>query len=183
MRKTKVLFITFLFTISVYSGIFFVNAHGSINNSSAKPFISLPNVSWPHANWSLPSSEYGLYNQAFPEYNLQLAINDKLPRETFNTWKIPPTWKRFLYKFRKSIEYLSINLQGTVFLTAHQHGLGVSPATDIPVNATIVAEYVPLRKAVFSGIVPYYGQSLINTPLPKIWMEVLEISNPNFHAW
>ena len=51
--------------------------------------------------------------------------------------------------------------------------------SDIPVGATIVAEYVPLLRAVKDGVVPVYGEPAYDAgyTLPSPWRRALHMKS------
>jgi hypothetical protein len=114
-------------------------------------------------------------------------MNNRL-RGGFNHWTLPAAWVPYLQSSQKPIlpyftskrGFLFITLQGTVYLysTLSQSGWPIHPFADIPPDATIVAEYVPLSPAVKEGIVPVYnGQPFTSgMTLPPIWKQVTHLS-------
>lgn len=148
-----------------------------------------------HVSWVEPARHSG---RLWPIYNLSLSLNHHLsfPAEPFNHWTFPTTWAPYLEwnqlsypnpvissstsSFSSSRGYLFITLQGTVYLYSHisQSAWPIHPFADIPPEATIVAEYVPLAPAVKHGILPVYdGQPLVpGMALPPIWRSVTHLT-------
>lgn len=140
-------------------------------NTTSKSTQSTANPGpWPEVNWVLTNSLMKQENWG-TEYNLNLAMNHWLSGKKYSyaDWHLPPKWKPYLFKNEHYITQKSgpallnnptlfITLQGTVYERFGVAGRfwGVPAADDIPADATIVAEFVPLKPAVEAGIIPVY---------------------------
>lgn len=174
-------------------------SNGTISNnnapgntiSSRDPFASTTVGAWPDADWVLTDALMK-QKQWITLYNQNLSINQRIygPQYDYEYWQIPPKWTPYLYKNEKwtnthplelNHPTLFITLQGTVFLkqgTAARDWPPIS-ATDIPPDATIVAEFVPVKKAVEAGIIPVHHSqpqvdSVSNTVLEVLGMNEAE---------
>lgn len=138
-----------------------------------------PSITWPSMQWVMLNKVPEYYNRFLPIYS-----NIKLNSEPFsnpssynvNDWHIPSRWKPYLYKNVKGAEskVLCITLQGTVFLKPGLAGRDWEPIAmaDIPNDAQILAECVPLKPAVEAGIVPvYHCEALYDIPFPEPWQK------------
>ena len=114
-------------------------------------------------------------------------------RDPFNQWQLPPEWHPYLLKNEKIVHptpqnaqkvplTLYITLQGTVFLYPQTYSgtiwLGHNAyIADIP-PTTIVAEFVPLKPAVFAGVIPISGDepSGVNGYTDPLWEKTLYMS-------
>lgn len=80
---------------------------------------------------------------------------------------------------------LFITLQGTVFLKHGTAGRGWPPlsAADIPPDATLVAEFVPVKKAVEAGIIPvYHSLPVVDVPPPAALLRILGMSQAAYES-
>ncbi|KKC30499.1 hypothetical protein QTP99_00640 [Caldanaerobacter subterraneus KAk] len=109
---------------------------------------------------------------------------------SFDDWKLPKVWQKYIYSQDDKIDPTSINndsndkflyitLQGVVFLYSPPDGRYWPPVPmfgDIPPGSVIVAQHVPIKPAVESGIIPvYHGQAFIKGyPLPEEWKRALK---------
>jgi hypothetical protein len=144
----------------------------------------------------LPTSE--LASHPWPLYNDVSPLN-QFPntwhgQDPFNDWKVPPKWIPYIYKNeRKITKYLPtikkklpltlyITLQGTVFLypqtVSGTQWIGSNAYIDDIPPSTIIAEFVPLKAAVNSGIIPVSNDepSGINGYVAIAWENVLHMS-------
>lgn len=149
------------------------------SNSTALPTGS----PWPQVDWILTDTLM-VQKKWVTEYNDTLSINLGVYGEKFMyaDWHLPPKWAPYLYKnehwvnqagqpVRLNNPTLFITLQGTVFLKTGTAGRYWPPlsATDIPPDATIVAEFVPLKPAVKAGIIPvYHSFPQVDTVEPEV---------------
>ncbi|UZQ83426.1 hypothetical protein [Thermoanaerobacter sp. RKWS2] len=109
---------------------------------------------------------------------------------SFDDWKLPKVWQKYIYSQDDKTDPTSINndsndnflyitLQGVVFLYSPPDGRYWPPVPmfgDIPPGSVIVAQHVPIKPAVESGIIPvYHGQAFIKGyPLPEEWKRALK---------
>jgi hypothetical protein len=124
---------------------------------------------WPTAGWIL-TDDWMKKKKWLTEYNGDLSINSGVygPNYTYENWHLPPKWAPYVFKNESWVrgshplelnrKTLFITLQGTVYLKFGVAGRDWPPqsAADIPPDATIVAEFVPVRKAVQAGIIPVF---------------------------
>jgi len=139
-------------------------------NSSTSTKTTVKDNPVPDANWVLTDT---LVKQTkwFTQYNQNLSINHGVYGKTVEYWhwQLPSTWQPYLYKNEHYItpktgpvylnhQTLFITLQGTVYLKEGIAGRYWPPFSpmDIPPDATIVAEFVPLKPAVKAGIIPVF---------------------------
>ncbi|QSO46079.1 hypothetical protein [Alicyclobacillus mengziensis] len=132
------------------------------------------------------------------EYNQPLPINQGVYGKTsmYANWHLPPKWASYLYKNEHWVNQsgmpmelnnktLFITLQGTVYLkmgTAGRDWPSLS-AADIPPDATIVAEFVPLKPAIEAGIIPVY-QSLPQVGIAKPFvLKVLGMTQKEYQTY
>lgn len=108
----------------------------------------------------------------------------------FDDWKLPKVWQKYIYSQDDKTDPTSINndskdkflyitLQGVVFLYFPPDGRYWPPVPmfgDIPPSSVIVAQHVPIKPAVESGIIPvYHGQAFIESfNLPEEGRKVLK---------
>ncbi|MGB9809518.1 MAG: hypothetical protein ACPLSA_05695 [Caldanaerobacter sp.] len=101
---------------------------------------------------------------------------------SFDDWKLPKVWQKYIYSVNNNAsndKILYITLQGVVFLYFPPDGRYWPPVPmfgDIPPGSVIVAQHVPIKPAVESGIIPvYHGQAFIKGyPLPEEWKRALK---------
>jgi hypothetical protein len=147
------------------------NQQTSSTNRGTSESTSSMDDPWPTAGWVL-TDELMKMNKTkwLTEYNDDLPMNRGVygPNYTYENWHLPPKWAPYLYKNESWVQgkhplelnrkTLFITLQGTVYLKFGVAGRDWPPlsAADIPPDATIVAEFVPVRKAVQAGIIPVF---------------------------
>jgi len=130
------------------------------------PVASTPSVSIPlHSTWLMPALlPKAWFSSAMPEF-CPWASNAPQPTYTFAKWRPPASWSRFLLKNEPSggtvatisqERALFITLQGVVYLYPAYVQWPPLTYDDIPPGATIIAEYVPVARAVRAGVVPVY---------------------------
>lgn len=125
-----------------------------------------------------------------PEFSNWVG-NYPQPSYTFATWRPPQGWTKHLYKNLSKYDRFSgrsnqdpyqvlyITLQGVVFLYSLDEQWPGPMYSDIPVGATIVAEYVPLLPAVKDGVVPVYLEPVYDSGyvLPPVWQRALHMKD------
>lgn len=142
--------------------------------------------------WVLPStiSSKAAEFPPIPEFS-SWADNAPQPTYTFATWQPPKSWDKHLYKNLRAYDtfhgpldqdpyqVLFITLQGVVFLYPASRQWPTLAYQDIPPGATIVAEYVPLLRAVKDGVVPVYMEPIYDSGyiLPPPWQRALHMKN------
>ncbi len=163
--------------------------------STNKPQESTAASPWPDANWVLTDALMK-QEQWVTLYNPNLAINQGVYGQQYDYehWQIPSKWTPYLYKNEKWTDThpqelnhatLFITLQGTVFLKQGAAGRDWPPisATDIPPDATIVAEFVPVKKAVEAGIIPvYHSQPQVDSVSTTV-LEVLGMNEAEYQKF
>ncbi|WP_029689125.1 hypothetical protein [Thermoanaerobacter sp. A7A] len=123
-----------------------------------------------------------IYGEIWRDYDVDSA--------SFDDWKLPKVWQKYIYSQddktnptsinnTSNDKFLYITLQGVVFLYSPPDGRYWPPVLmfgDIPPGSVIVAQHVPIKPAVESGIIPvYHGQAFIKGyPLPKEWKRALK---------
>ncbi|EMT38552.1 hypothetical protein SAMN04244560_01538 [Thermoanaerobacter thermohydrosulfuricus] len=123
-----------------------------------------------------------IYGGIWKDYDVDSA--------SFDDWKLPKVWQKYIYSQDDKTDPTSINndsndnflyitLQGVVFLYSPPDGRYWPPVPmfgDIPPGSVIVAQHVPIKPAVESGIIPvYHGQAFIKGyPLPEEWKRALK---------
>jgi hypothetical protein len=95
------------------------------------------------------------------------------------------SWVRGSHPLELNRKTLFITLQGTVFLKFGVAGRDWPPvsATDIPPDATIVAEFVPVRKAVQAGIIPVFHCQPQVDVVDKFVLKVLGITEQEYQKY
>ncbi len=137
-----------------------------------------------HSTWSMPAiiPAKAWFAYAVPEFS-SWAANAPQPTSTFATWQPPASWDPYLMKNQPSggttsdEQVLYITLQGAVYLYPNLTQWPPLMYDDIPPGATIVAEYVPVARAVRAGVVPVYRLPLTDVGglLPAPWQRVLHL--------
>ncbi|AIS51616.1 hypothetical protein TKV_c04120 [Thermoanaerobacter kivui] len=130
----------------------------------------------------IPVYSSDIYGGIWKDYDVDSA--------SFDDWKLPKVWQKYIYSQDDKTDPTSINndsndnflyitLQGVVFLYSPPDGRYWPPVPmfgDIPPGSVIVAQHVPIKPAVESGIIPvYHGQAFIKGyPLPEEWKRALK---------
>lgn len=177
------------------AGLVIVAASGCASQTGASPPAShhhgppVPSAanSMPlHGTWVMPTTlPKAWFAPAMPEFSAWPS-NAPQPTSTFATWQPPASWDKYLLKNEPSggtaatigeERALFITLQGVVYLYPADIQWQPLVYDDIPPGATIVAEYVPVAKAVRAGVVPVYRLPLteVGGVLPAPWQRVLHL--------
>jgi len=173
------------------------NASRTSNNATANSSERVKENPWPTVDWVL-TDELMKQKHWLTEYNAELSINHWLSGDkySYTDWHLPPKWVPYLYKNQHWVKKqgypmelndktLFITLQGTVFLKWGTAGRDWPPlsAADIPPDAVLVAEFVPLKKAVKNGIIPVYqSQPFPDGSPPAPLLKILGMTQSQYDA-
>jgi len=133
------------------------------------------------------------------EYNGDLPMNHWLSGDkySYRDWHLPPKWVPYVYQNEHWVKKqgypmelndktLFITLQGTVFLKQGTAGRDWPPlsAADIPPDAPIAAEFVPVQKAVEAGSVPvYHNHQFTDGVTPTPLLKILQMTQNQYEAY